>query len=438
MAGSVTAAVSMQHQHSADAFPAPVDTIARYQEARRQFYAGFPDFWADIAGKEYALLQVVRMDAAEQREIRQAAAAIWNLYRRVADLLRTLADENLLQLGLPASTLALVRLPPPDMPDTVIGRLDLVRTPDGYKMLEFNTDTPTFLYECYHVNGQVCAEYGMADVNAGERVFLAAALTEACRAALRSVGKAEGQPALIAFTSYPEHREDRGTTEFLRSLVELAAPAATRYVGIDALRIDATGLYTDTGDRIDVLYRLYPLEFFARDRAPLTGAPIGELLFDLVLRRQLALINPPSAFLLQSKAVQVVIWGLYEEGLFFDDAEREAIARHLLPTYLDPNFNTRYVVKPVYGREGDTVSIIDPQTGPQCENPVRSFTEQPMAYQQYVEMPEIDVMTEAGPQRLRALTSCFVVGGRAGSIGLRLGGQITNDACFFLPIAYKK
>ena len=27
----------------------------RYREARREFYARFPDFWADAADKEYAL-----------------------------------------------------------------------------------------------------------------------------------------------------------------------------------------------------------------------------------------------------------------------------------------------------------------------------------------------------------------------------------------------
>jgi glutathionylspermidine synthase len=135
--------------------------------------------------------------------------------------------------------------------------------------------------------------------------------------------------------------------------------------------------------------------------------------------------------------VQVVIWGLYEQEIFFTPEEQAAIGRYMLPTYLDPVFSdTPYVIKPVYGREGDTVSIVDPADGPQCRNPVQSFADQTMVYQQYVEMPQCEVQTEEGPQRLCVLTSCFVIGGKAGAIGLRVGGPITNDTCLFLPAGY--
>jgi glutathionylspermidine synthase len=425
----------MERPHHAVPGIGAITGMDRYREARREFYARLPDFWADTGGKEYALYEVHRLDRDEVQEIRRTAAAIWRIYCRVAALLRTVPDETLLQLGLPAATLSLARMAIPDLPETVIGRLDLVRAPDGYKMLEFNTDTPTFLYECCHINGLLCAEFGLADINAGQSALLAKALSASCRIALDQVGKSPDAPALIAFTSYPNHSEDRRTTEYLRDLVTLPSHIERRYVGIDALRIDPDGLYTNGGDRIDMLYRLYPLEFFARDVDPQTNAPVGEMLFDLVRRRRLALINPPSAFLLQSKAVQVVIWGLYEEGLFFDAEEQAIVAQHLLPTYLDPVFaDTPYVVKPVYGREGDTVSIVAPDGDLRHENPVRSFADQSMVYQQYVEMPELEVMTGEGLQRLRTLTSCFLFGGQVGAIGLRLGGLITNDACRFLPI----
>src|SRR5436190_24369245 len=86
----------------------------------------------------------------------------------------------------------------------------------------------------------------------------------------------------------------------------------------------------------------------------------GELLFDLVLSRRLAIINPPSAFLLAGKAVQSIIWGLFQEGVYFDAEQRSLIERHFLPTYMDALFGHEpYVVKPVYGSEGDTVAVID-------------------------------------------------------------------------------
>ena len=406
--------------------------LAAYRRARREFYARFPRFWPDTpAGEEYALYGVHPLAASEQREIRAAAAALWHLYARVAPLLRALPDEALLSMGLPPAALAVARVSVPDMAETVIGRFDLAPTPDGYKMLELNADTPTFLVECFHLNGAACAAFDAPDPNAGQEARLAAALTRACRAALRQVGR-EGGPAYVAWASFGEHHEDRETTRYLMRLARLPERVRRRYVAIESLQIDDGGLYDGAGRRIHVLFRLYPLEFFADDKDPATGTPIGEMLFRLVEQNQLALINPPSAFLLQSKAVQAVLWGLAEGGGYFDAAERALIRRHLLPTYLDPVFDGPHVIKPVFGREGDTVAIVGREQVHASE--AQSFTDQPMVYQQYVPMPEAELMTAQGMQRLSLLTTCFVIGGEPSAVGLRAGGLITDDRCRFVPV----
>ena len=405
---------------------------AQYRWDRREFYARFPQFWSDTAdGEEYAVYGVYPLPESEQREIRQAVRALWHLFTRAAPLLRSLPDEALTEMGLPPSTLAIARHCALETPETVIGRFDLVASPDGYKMLELNADTPTFLVETFHLNGAVCAAFGVLDPNAGEEARLAAALTEACRAGLRQVGKGEG-PACVAWASYGEHREDRETTQYLRRLVDLPPWVETLYVPIEALRVDDNGLFDGEGRRIDVLFRLYPLEFFAEDQDSETGTPVGEMLFRLVEQNLLALINPPSAFLLQSKAVQAVLWGLADDGAYFDAEERALIQKHLLPTYLDPALAGPHVVKPVYGREGDTVTVVD--VGRTCASEAQSFTDQIMVYQQYVPMPEAALMTAQGMQRFSLLTSCFVVGGEPSAIGLRAGGLITDDRCRFVPV----
>ena len=48
---------------------------------------------------------------------------------------------------------------------------------------------------------------------------------------------------------------------------------------------------------------------------------IGLWLIELVAQNLLTMVNPPSAFLLQNKAVQAVIWGLHEEQNSFFSAE---------------------------------------------------------------------------------------------------------------------
>jgi glutathionylspermidine synthase len=91
---------------------------------------------------------------------------------------------------------------------------------------------------------------------------------------------------------------------------------------------------------------------------------MGGTMLRLVESRQLAIINPPFSFLLESKALQAVIWNLADSGTYFTADERKLIRRHMLPTYLDPpTDNSAYVVKPIYGGEGDTVSVMAPDGG---------------------------------------------------------------------------
>ena len=123
------------------------------------------------------------------------------------------------------------------------------------------------------------------------------------------------------------------------------------------------GLYDDKGEKIDVLYRqTYPIEHLIHDEDPVTKEKVGQLLMKLVEEKELAVINPPSAFLLQSKAIMALIWGLHEEQHpFYTEEEQHWIHTYFLPTYLEADWFQQqgilYVKKPAFGREGDTVEI---------------------------------------------------------------------------------
>jgi glutathionylspermidine synthase len=92
-------------------------------------------------------------------------AAIARIYQRTAKLLRTVSDDVLLQMGLPPETVSISRLHLPGMSDSVIGRLDLVKTAAGYRMLEFNADNPGLLIESFPMNAKACNESGKINPN---------------------------------------------------------------------------------------------------------------------------------------------------------------------------------------------------------------------------------------------------------------------------------
>ena len=418
------------------AYPSLVSRNAQeHRRALENFYVRFAGLWPETLCGAFDLLGIYDLPRREIAAITQATEAIGRIYNRTASLLRTIQDEALLQMGVSKSTLQFSRTGFSRMPDTVIGRLDLVRTDVGYKLLDFNADTPGLLVETFAVNAKVCEESEKIDPNRSGEAALAARLETAIRAGLEYVGKAEWEPAQIVFTSCGRHPADREIAEYLMGLLDLPQRMRKRYVALEKLRARRDGLYDPDGNPIDVLYRHHPLQFLLQRLDRNSELPAAELLPNLVQEHKLALINPPFAFLLENKAVQALIWNLYKSGIYFVPGERSLIERYMLPTYLDPAFDEQaYVVKPVYGREGDTISIVDPKKEQAWESTTRTYWEQARVYQEYIELPKIEAMTECGPRVLNLLASCFLVAGQAIGIGMRAGEAVTDESWWFVPV----
>ncbi|MGX9136533.1 glutathionylspermidine synthase family protein [Rummeliibacillus sp. JY-2-4R] len=153
--------------------------------------------------------------------------------------------------------------------------------------------------------------------------------------------------------------------------------------------------------------------------------------------------NPPSAFLLQNKAVQSEIWGLHEEHHpFFTEEEHTWIDEYFLPTYLEPDYFLQkgipYVKKPSFGREGDTVEIFNKDGQLIHADVERSYSEFIPVYQQFVEHPPITFNCNKGKQRGKLLLGSFLLNGKATAIGYRIGGNITNNLSYYLPAGVLK
>ena len=379
-------------------------------------------FWESFEGHPYALPDAVVLDASDVDAIRAAARDAWAIYARIAPLLRALPDEGLQVLGIPAAAHDVVRLRDERAGETLVARFDFLRDADAYRVVELNAETPFFVVESFVENGLRVRAAGLRDPNAGEFERLG----DAIAAALQPLG-AGARVGIVATNVY---REDVGTACMLRDLLAPRVGAEVVFVPVHELDVVGGDVFDGVG-RLDVLYRWYPLEHFAAD-------PGGAALFDAVARGACRLLNPPSALLLQSKAAQALIWGLYERGEFFDAAERDAIARVFLPTYLDrPDDGAAYVRKPVLGREGIGVAILD-AAGEEVacgERAVPSIAEQPVVFQKYVRAPRRRVRRADGSEiDGEELTTCFVVGGRPSAIGMRIGGAVTDSWSHFAPL----
>ncbi|WP_236035281.1 glutathionylspermidine synthase family protein [Alkalihalobacterium elongatum] len=403
---------------------------------RESFYKSIPSFWDRLYGEEYALYDCLPIDPQDIRSIRQATNEVYQIYKKFTQMLRQAPDETFIDLGFPEKALPFLKLSLHPY-ETVIGRFDFVQTEEGLKMIEFNSDTPTFIRELFEVNGLVAEQFGMNDPNEGEAEYLGKALRNSIFHCAKQIGLT-GHPYVV-FTAHEEDIEDRETMMFLLKTAQIKGAT---FVPLNQLQVDAgKGVYDGAGNKIDILYRhTYPLEALLEDVA-VDEFPIGIECMNLVLQRKVGMLNPVSAFLMQSKAVMAGIWGLHEhESPFFTKHEHEMIDRYFLPTYLDEDpfmeKNERYVEKPAFGREGDTVVVRE--NGKTLHTPKQTtYHHYIKIYQKYVELPKARIETEAGRKEAHLLIGSFIINEKASAFGYRAGAQITDNLSYFLPCGVK-
>lgn len=403
-----------------------------YHTKRLQLYGKLESFWADLYGEEYALYDMKLLNQKEVAKIRLISERVGSIFFKIGPLLRQVPDETLLEMGFPKETLLFIRLK--ILPtESVISRLDLISYGDSYKCIEINADTPTFIKELFSINELVCREFGVGNPNEDMERFLRKAISDSI---CQSTDK---ESPHIVFTAHEDNIEDRETVLYLQNGVPIS-----KFTPLHKLQIQrGVGLFDEDGIKIDILYRqTFPIESLITDEDG-EGNKIGLWLLELVKEKKLSIINPPSSFLLQNKVVQAVIWGLHEENhSFFTEEEHMWIEEYFLPTYLESDYflqrGLSFVKKPAFGREGDTVEIYNGYGRLLHSDTQKTYSEYIPVYQQFIKHPTITFNSEKGKQEGHLLLGSFLLNGKSAALGYRVGGMITNNLSYYLPVGLLK
>ncbi|MCS1350212.1 glutathionylspermidine synthase family protein [Mechercharimyces sp. CAU 1602] len=404
-----------------------------YEEERREIYSSMASegvfTWDRLYEQEYALASCFPLSASLHRQLRVATEELGEVFARVITVVQAGEEELFHTLGIPPAIRRAVRLSVDPTQATTIGRFDFANTKQGVKMLEFNADTPTGIVEAFYVNGRVCEAREEINPNQGNEADLRKAFAHVLKCYRDQGYETEN----IVFSALGWHEEDAGTTRYLLKQSGLNA----HFVPLADLRVQGDQLYAQIEGRrmpVHVWYRLHPLEVLVEDHDD-NGYPTGEHVLDLVAAKKLALINPPSAFIGQTKALQALIWSLHEEGEFFTPAEHKIISTYMLPTYLENRFTRQpYVEKPIFGREGGAVVLYNEAGEIEAQDGAEHYWNQMKVYQQRVELEQVETMTEKGLFRGHQLWGSFLIGGKASAVLSRIDGPITGNLSYFLPV----
>jgi glutathionylspermidine synthase len=293
------------------------------------------------------------------------------------------------------------------------GRLDLAHDGDGpAKLLEYNADTPTSLYEAAAFQREwleECRASGLLAPDAGQLNSIEEALEARFREILPPVTE-------VHFACSVDNPEDLATVETLAWAARAAGHGA-HLVDMAAIGLTDRGQFADGEDQvIGTLFKLYPYEDLLRDDwAPRLGSA------------RLRLIEPPWKACLSNKGLLPVLWRLFEghPSLLPAVFEHEVEAGAPVALRARDALARGSVTKPLFSREGSSITIREGGVVTEAAAD-RSYDGHPRIVQAYHPLPV--------HEGWRPVAGAWIVGEACVGLGLREDrSRITQDLSRFKP-----
>lgn len=292
------------------------------------------------------------------------------------------------------------------------GRFDLIHDGQGpAKMLEYNADTPTSLYESAAFQWHWLEDQISAGVLA-EGTDQFNGIHEALVARLAQIFAPDTD---LHFACFEDNPEDYATTEYIAWAAREAGLGA-HFTPIEKIGVTRTGQFADSEDRvIGALFKLYPWEDMLRDDFA-----------EAIATAQCRLLEPAWKAVVSNKGLLPVLWRLFEghpnllPAFFSDELETGGPAVDRAADALAAG----RVTKPIFSREGASVTIDE---GGRVEtSDAKGYDVYPTVVQAYHPLPEFE--------GFRPVIGAWTVGETCVGMGVREDrSRITQDLSRFKP-----
>lgn len=264
------------------------------------------------------------------------------------------------------------------------------------KLLEFNADTPTSLFECGVVQWYWKQHYF------GDSKDQFNSVHEQLIHSWKEI-KPYLKGEILHFTCVRESLEDLTNVEYLRDCA-IQSGIQTQLLYIDEIGWNGSN-FVDLNDQpITDIFKLYPWEW-------MTNEEYGHHIVNDILEAQW--IEPSWKMILSNKAILPILWELFPNHPL------------LLETYFnDPRSLTNYVKKPLLSREGANISIVN--NNRTIEQTLGDYGEEGFIYQEFANL----IKNNSG----YAIIGSWIIGEEPCGISFRESDSlITNDRSRFIP-----
>lgn len=350
------------------------------------FHTSDVPYWDETA---YYSLSLKEVEAIEK-----ATATLWDMC--LAAVQHVIDQDLFKQFHIPEFVIPLVKKSWEEDHPTIYGRFDLCVKDHQIKLLEFNADTPTSLYEAGIVQW-----FWLQELNQSKDQFNS--IHEKLIAYWKTL-----LPYLpsktLHFTCLKDTLEDLTNVEYMRDCA-IQAGLKTKLIFIDDIGWDeAAQQFVDLEDGvIQNIFKLYPWEWMINEQ-------FGKNIINA--KNEPYWIEPSWKMILSNKAILPILWELYPSHPL------------LLPSYFDDTHLSNYVKKPLLSREGANIEVI--QSSQSIIKTNGEYGEEGFIYQELFTLPEFD--------NNYPVVGSWIIGQEPAGIGIREANTlITDNKSRFVP-----
>lgn len=359
----------------------------------------------DTDETSYVSDEIVSITESEAEAYYEATNELYDMFCEAG---QHVIDNNLFhELDIPFNLVELIKDSwEDDVHWHLYGRFDLAGGVDGVpiKLIEFNADTPTALFETAIV------QWAILKFNELEESSQFNSLYEAIKDNFKRFVTLDSDIEKfdehyeklnwkILFSSVSGNDEEENTTKLLQHIANEAG-YKTDFSYIHDVEFSNDGISKDN-EIFEFWFKLIPWEDIAIDEGELAVT-----LTEIISNKKAIICNPAYTLLFQSKGIMKVLWDLYPNHPL------------LLETSFEPLENTKQVEKMCFGREGANVAIVNEDNSLEIKTDGAYENFKPI-YQEYIDFPQ----DENGDRYQAGVFYSY----EACGLGFRKGGVILDN-----------
>ncbi len=321
----------------------------------------------------YVASEIVDITPKEADAYYEAVNELYEMFAEAGEYI--IENELFHELGIPFNLIDAVKMSwDNDIHWHLYGRFDLAGGIDGkpIKLIEFNADTPTALFET------AILQWAMLKANNMEETHQFNSVYEAIRDNFKRLVMLEDdindfdkhyEGWKILFSSVKDNEEEESTVKLLQTIAEDAG-FVTEFAYMEDVEFDGEEgvFYKDVN--YEYWFKLFPWEDIGIEESEL-----ARLMTQIMQNQKAIFLNPAYTLMFQSKAFMKILWDLYPNHPL------------LLETDFEPLKGKAQVEKKIFGREGANTIIVD-ENEKVIEERGGEYGEFSSIFQEFVEFPK--------------------------------------------------